>query len=128
MLRLFLFALNTWSIMQQYFMEVNNMKKVFISVGMRGRDNESVRTDIIRAIEWITDNIRTKDLEEVLIVDNYDYQPLDSEGRLACLGEAIKKLGDCDMCYFVKGWQNYKGCKIEMEVCKTYGIKVVEES
>jgi hypothetical protein len=100
------------------------MKKVFISVGMRGREDEAVRKDIRRAmlktIGKIGPNVR--------FVHNYDCVGPDDAGRTWYLGEAIKKLGDCDVCYFVKGWQNHKGCIAEMEICKLYGIEIIEEA
>lgn len=98
------------------------MKKVFISVGMRGRQDEEVRKDIKRAI------LKTVGLvgPNVRFVHNYECVAPDDAGQLYYLGEAIKKLGDCDACYFCKGWQNHKGCLAEMEICKIYGIEIIE--
>ena len=104
------------------------MKKVFVSVGMRGRDPKDVEADIARAEKWIHEHIYEKSFEDVKVVDNWDCQGPDNAGRLWYLGEAIKKLGDCDICYFVKGWQYHKGCVAEMEICKLYGIEIIEES
>lgn len=98
------------------------MKKVFISVGMRGRTDEDVMADIKRAKLNISNMF-----DDVKIIDNWDCECPDEAVRLYCLGEAIKKLGDCDICYFVKGWQKHKGCIVEMEVCKLYGIEIVKE-
>lgn len=100
------------------------MKKVFISVGMRGREEQEVVSDILRANTKIIDMFG----EYVEIIDNWDCRGPVNAGRLYYLGEAIKKLGDCDICYFVKGWQNHKGCVAEYEVCKLYGIKIIEEA
>lgn len=99
------------------------MTKIFISVGMRGRQEEDVIRDICRACQ----NINTRFGMDVEIVDNWDCQGPDDAGRLWYLGEAIKKLGDCDVCYFVKNWQKHKGCKAEYEICKLYGIEIIEE-
>ena len=98
-------------------------KKVFISVGMNGRYECDVAKDICRAYEDIH-----KMFGDCYIVDNWCCEGPEYAGRLWYLGEAIKKLGDCDICYFVKGWQNHKGCRAEMEVCKLYGIQVIEEA
>lgn len=98
-------------------------KKVFISVGMRGREEETVRKDINRAMLKIIGKFGPN----VRFVHNYDCAGPDDAGRLYYLGEAIKKLGDCDACYFCKGWQNHKGCLAEMEICKIYGIEIIEE-
>ena len=100
------------------------MKKVFISVGMRGREEIDVLSDIVRA-EMNILNSMSIDIE---IVHNWDCVGPEGACRLWYLGEAIKKLGDCDACYFVKGWQNHKGCIAEMGICKLYGIEIIEES
>ena len=100
--------------------------RVFISVGMTGRDRESVMSDIERA--W--DDICFVYGNDVEIVHNYDCpRPEDvvAAGKLYYLGEAIKQLGTCDLCYFVQGWESHKGCRIEMEVCREYGIDIWEE-
>jgi hypothetical protein len=101
--------------------------KVFISVGMRGRSNEAVEADLIRARKSIREYF-DRLYEPVDILDNWDCQGPADAGRLWYLGEAIKKLGDCEYCYFVKGWQQHNGCVAEMEICRLYGIKVIEES
>lgn len=98
------------------------MKKVFVSVGMTGRYECDVAQDISRAYADII-----KRFSGCEIVDNWCCDGPEYDGRLWYLGEAIKKLGDCDACYFVKGWQNYKGCRAEMEICKIYGIEIIEE-
>ena len=98
------------------------MKKVFISVGMRGRHALDVTRDICEA--------KTKIFElfgdDVEIIHNYDCVGPENAGRLWYLGEAIKKLGDCDACYFIDGWQKHKGCVAEREICKLYGIEMLE--
>ena len=99
------------------------IKKVFISVGMRGRTDSDVGLDIDRAYRAVWEMFE----HNVKIFDNWGCQGPDDAGRLYYLGEAIKKLGDCDACYFVKGWQNHKGCKAEYEICKLYGIETIEE-
>lgn len=102
-------------------------KKVFISVGMRGRSDDEVVNDIKRAIM----NIQYLYGENVIVqhITNWTTEPKpDGAIRLYYLGEAIKKLGDCDACYFVKGWKNYKGCIVENTVCQLYGIEIIEES
>jgi hypothetical protein len=109
------------------------MTKVFISVGMSGRNTVDVVRDINRAINHLCNDIMNEDFDPIfdrdMIVTNFDcVPPAGSNQRLWCLGEAIKKLGECDICYFVKGWQKHKGCVIEHNICELYGIKIVEES
>lgn len=104
------------------------MVQVFISVGMSGREEIEVLKDLDRLGSRIFDMFNGN----VIIRHNYDCEEPDDPdeyvGRLYYLGEAIKKLGNCDICYFAKGWQNYKGCKAEYEICKLYGIGILEET
>ena len=99
------------------------MKKIFISVEMRARSISEVENDILRASNRISECVN----EPFELVDNWNCKGPENAGRLWYLGEAIKKLGDCDICYFVKGWQKANGCKAEMEICKLYGIEIMEE-
>lgn len=96
--------------------------KVFISVGMKDRSDEDIKEDIERATKDILK--RWPDAE---IVDNFVEKPEGVTERLYCLGESIKKLGECDMCYFVKNWGQYHGCYVEWEVCCQYNILPIQE-
>lgn len=40
------------------------------------------------------------------------------------LGLSIIRLLMCDGVHFVQGWEQDKACRIEHEICKTYGIKI----
>lgn len=42
------------------------------------------------------------------------------------LGESLKRLSECDYVIFVEGWKEARGCRLENECCKAYGIKVIE--
>ena len=100
--------------------------KVFISVGMSGRDKDDIANDIERAYE----HIRMIYGDDAEIVHNwYCPPPSDSEsaGRCYYLSRAIELLGTCDVCYFDGDWRKSKGCLIEMLVCKLYGISVAIE-
>ena len=44
-----------------------------------------------------------------------------------CLAHSIQCLADADIVYFAEGWENARGCKIEHEIAKQYGIEIKEE-
>lgn len=44
------------------------------------------------------------------------------------LGRSIQYLAFANLCYFVKGWEKYRGCVIEHDICKTYNIAIYEEA
>ena len=63
-------------------------------------------------------------MKVVKVVDNYD--AVCEGGRLAHLGLAIQKMDKCDAIIFDDDWKEHKGCIIEMEVAKQYGLKIIE--
>lgn len=104
-------------------------ERIFISVGMTGRNGVDVLNDLYRAekkIELLF-KVHNLDFGDIELVDNFYCEKPENAERLYCLGEAIKKLGDCDACYFVKGWRKYRGCRIERKICKLYNIRIIDE-
>ena len=41
------------------------------------------------------------------------------------LASSINKLADADLVVFASGWENARGCKIEFEVAKQYGKRIL---
>ena len=98
--------------------------KVFLSVGMSHRKDE----DIIFDVERASSIIRHMFGDSVEIIHNWNCPKAPKKsGCLWYLGEAIKKLGKCDACFFVSGWEKHKGCKVEQFICSTYNIKEIYE-
>lgn len=100
--------------------------KVFISVGMSGRNEEDVRKDIAR----VTDKLYSmfeKCGDNIEIVHNYDIKGPENAGRLWYLGNAIIKMDNCDAIAFTEDYYKYRGCLVEEEVAKSYKIKRIYE-
>ncbi|MBQ8249080.1 MAG: DUF4406 domain-containing protein, partial [Clostridia bacterium] len=43
------------------------------------------------------------------------------------LGKAIQLLSEADVVYFAKGWEQARGCRIENNCARAYGIKLIIE-
>ena len=43
------------------------------------------------------------------------------------LAKSLDQMSRCDTVYFCKGWRSARGCKIEHEVAKQYGITMLYE-
>lgn len=43
------------------------------------------------------------------------------------LAKSLNQMSRCDTVYFCKGWRAARGCKIEHEVAKQYGITMLYE-
>ena len=46
---------------------------------------------------------------------------------LCFLAKSLENMSLCHAAYFCKGWENARGCKIEHEAAKAYGVKIIYE-
>ena len=92
--------------------------RIFLSLGMRGRDEKDVLHDIEEATFYIK---RIYPNCEVINSYQQDEAPEDA-GPTYYLGRSIQILGSCDQVWFLNDWKNYRGCLVEHEVCKAYDI------
>lgn len=60
--------------------------------------------------------------EEVELIDSFCNEKLTPLGYLTY---SINCLSMADVAYFSKGWQDYRGCTIEYECARQYGIKII---
>ena len=101
------------------------MKKIFISQPMRGLIDE----EILEKRNEIKKDIETKINEEVEFIDSFmqDY-PGEINKRIPVwyLGKSIQLLSQADIVYFGKGWNEARGCRIEHEIAKVYGIDIID--
>lgn len=44
---------------------------------------------------------------------------------LCFLAKSLENMCLCDAVYFVEGWENARGCRIERAVAEAYGIKIL---
>lgn len=102
------------------------MKKLFISQPMRGLSDE----EILKSREEI--RIRAEKVigEEIELIDSFiSKKPLESTKQVPVwyLGKSIQFLSQADVAYFGGDWRNARGCKIEHEIAKEYGMDRIEE-
>lgn len=43
------------------------------------------------------------------------------------LARSLEQMSKCDAVYFCKDWEKYRGCKIEHEAAKAYGLTILYE-
>ena len=43
------------------------------------------------------------------------------------LAKSLENMSLCHTIFFCKGWENARGCRIEHEVAKTYGVNIIYE-
>lgn len=96
--------------------------KVMISQPMNGRNQEEIkkeRQDIIEKFNKMhIEVINTLFNEEV---------PDNCNVAVYYLGKSISAMKDIDALYMCDNWSNARGCKIENQVAREYGIKILDK-
>lgn len=97
------------------------MKKLFVSVPMKGRTEEEIKASI-QKMKKIAEIYEGEELE---LIDSYieDNPPKDSEEAVWYLGESLKKLAQADVFIGICESYDWNGCCIERETVEKYGIK-----
>lgn len=96
------------------------MTKIFISQPMKGKTNEEIlaeRAEAVAKLEKHMDDIHV--IDTVLTVTVPEHHP-----GLVYLAHSIEMLDDADVLVCIKGWQKARGCRIEHECAKAYGIPI----
>ena len=99
------------------------MKKLFISQPMRGKSDEEIMETRQKAIESAKKNLA----EDVEAIDSYINDAPAEASPLWYLGKSLELLSTADVAYFVKGWEEARGCRIENICAIEYGIDVIED-
>lgn len=98
------------------------MIKVFISQPMADKTKDEILEERKQAEDRIKQFLMTSNIE---IIDSYfdEDVPNDTKTNGAYyLGKSIELLSKADYVYFCKGWENARGCILELDVCITYSI------
>ena len=96
-----------------------------ISQPMAGKTEEEIIETRNRFLEFAKDN--NFEVVNTLFTDEwYSKEAMKSRDvrniPLQFLAKSIENMGLCDVAYFAKGWNDARGCKIEHEVAKEYGM------
>lgn len=97
------------------------MKKLFVSVPMKGRTEEEIKASI-QKMKKIAEVYEGEELE---LIDSYieDNPPQNKNQAVWYLGESIKKLSQADVFIGICESYEWNGCEIERETAAVYGIK-----
>jgi len=101
-----------------------------ISQPMNGFTNKQIEEQRNKAINYLTKKgfeiINTLFTDEWYNKDNMKERGI-IQIPLCFLSKSIENMSKCDAAYFVKGWEKARGCKIEHDIAKAYGIEIIEE-
>lgn len=97
------------------------MKKLFVSVPMKGRTEKEIKTTI-QKMKKIAEIYEGEELE---LIDSYieGNPPKDSKEAIWYLGKSLEKLAQADVFIGIDEAYDWNGCYIERDTAQRYGIK-----
>lgn len=106
------------------------MAKAMISQPMAGKTEKEIVETRENAITFLKE--RGYDIVNTLFTDDwYGDKAMQERGvvqiPLCFLAKSLENMSKCHVAYFCKGWQTARGCRIEHEAAKAYGIAIIYE-
>ena len=100
--------------------------KVFISQPMKDKTDDQIKEERARAITSIKKLIKEggRDENDFEVIESFFEGAPHSAAPAWFLGEGIKLMSKANVIYFVKGWEDARGCQIEKLVAEKYKIGV----
>lgn len=107
-----------------------NERKAMLSQPMAGKTEEEIINTRNRAVAELEN--RGFEIVNTLFTDEwYSQQAMKQRGvvqiPLCFLAKSLENMSLCHAAYFCKGWENARGCRIEHEAAKAYGLEVIYE-
>ena len=106
------------------------MLKAMLSQPMAGKTQEEIVETRERAIRALQE--RGYEIVNTLFTDEwYDEEAMKERGvvqiPLCFLAKSLENMSLCHAAYFCKGWEQARGCRIEHEAAKAYGLEIIYE-
>ena len=106
------------------------MMKAMLSQPMAGKTEEEITATRDRAIAALEgmgyEIINTRFTDEW-----YSKESMEKRGvvniPLCFMAKSLEHMSLCHVAYFCKGWENARGCRIEHEAAKAYGLEILYE-
>ena len=106
------------------------MKKAMLSQPMAGKTEKEIVETSERAIAALKE--RGYEIVNTLFTDEwYSNESMKARGvvqiPLCFLAKSLENMSFCHAAYFCAGWENARGCRIEHEAAKAYGLEIIYE-
>ncbi|MEE0103157.1 MAG: DUF4406 domain-containing protein [Christensenellales bacterium] len=106
------------------------MHKAMLSQPMGGKTQEEIVETRERAIRALQD--RGYKVVNTLFTDEwYSKEAMEARGvvqiPLCFLAKSLENMSLCHAAYFCRGWEQARGCRIEHEAAKSYGLEIIYE-
>ena len=105
-------------------------KKAMLSQPLAGKTNEEITATRERAIAAL--EARGYEIVNTLFTDEwYSKESMEKRGvvniPLCFMAKSLENMSLCHAAYFCKGWERARGCRIEHEAAKAYGLEIIYE-
>ena len=106
------------------------MKKAMLSQPMAGKTEKEIVETRERAIAALKE--RGYEIVNTLLTDEwYRDEAMIERGvvqiLLCFLAKSLENMSLCHAAYFCAGWEKARGCRIEHEAAKAYGLEIIYE-
>lgn len=106
------------------------MKKAMLSQPMAGKTEKEIIETREKAIAALKS--RGYEIVNTLFTDEwYSKESMTARGvvqiPLRFLAKSLENMSLCHAAYFCKGWENARGCRIEHQAAKDYGLEIIYE-
>ena len=104
--------------------------KAMLSQPMDGKTEQEIIETRERAISALTE--KGYEIVNTLFTDEwYSKEAMEARGvaniPLCFLAKSLENVSLCHAAYFCKGWEQARGCRIEHEAAKAYGLTIIYE-
>lgn len=97
---------------------------MFISQPMKDKTNEDILAERRRAIKSAEEKLG----EPIEVIDSFFQNAPTDANSLWFLGKSLELLSTANIAYFVKGWKEARGCRVEYQCAVEYGIEIIVEN
>ena len=99
------------------------MKKLFISQPMANLTEQQIREAREEAVKEIK---KLYGDEEIKVIDSIITEETEGKAPIWFLGKSIELMADADICVFLEGWEDARGCRVEHLVAEEYGVEFIQ--
>lgn len=104
--------------------------KAMLSQPMNGKTEEEIVATRNRAISFLQE--KGYEIVNTLFTDEwYSNESMKNRGvvhiPLCFLTKSLENMSLCHVVFFCKGWEDARGCRIEHEAAKAYGLEIIYE-
>ena len=95
-------------------------KRIMLSFPMKGKTREEIEDTKQSMLNWLFDKYNDECIVIESIIEDHE-----SKSGLECFSESIVHMSTADTLCMGYGWENARGCRLEHEIARAYGLDVI---